>query len=120
MLVFVFHTTDDRCSVIPSVGNATADTEIAKVGTLVMYHCNTGYQFPGGTSTAGIYCDRDSQSWNVSLPDCIGRNFLNNVLCPFLLLSFPVLQVVCYFSNCYFYRYDNQSVTYCTGVKLVT
>ena len=69
-----FYPSGDRCSQVPVVDHATANTVFAIYGTVVQYQCQSGYQFSDNVTVAYLKCSREEQAWNDTLPDCIRKS----------------------------------------------
>ena len=65
-------TSDDRCSQIQEVGNAVANTVIAKFGTKVTFNCLIGHEFSENMTSDSVQCA--DGTWNRTQPDCQGNN----------------------------------------------
>ena len=63
---------DDRCTEIQEVKNAYPSTVIAKIGTEVTFHCEIGYEYPGGMTAKTVECG--DGVWNDTLDDCEGND----------------------------------------------
>lgn len=57
----------------PPVTNATADTTVGIINTVVVYTCNPGYTFVDGDTERSAYCDLYTQKWIGVPKECMSE-----------------------------------------------